>query len=58
MTYLESTFKLFLFLLDLIRGALSSKDIFTIRIFHKINKVLIKFVMIDGSDCCTGISAS
>ena len=58
MTYSESTFELFLFLLDLTEGALRSKDIFTIRIFRKISKVLTKFVMIDGSDCCIGISAS
>ena len=58
MTYSESTFELFLLLLDLTGGVLSSKDIFTIRIFRKISKVLTKFVTIDGSDCCTGISAS
>ena len=58
MTYLESTFKLFLFLLNLTGGALSSKDIFTIRIFCKISKVLIKFITINESDCYIEIFAS
>ena len=58
MTYSESTFELFLFLLNLTGGALSSKDIFTIRIFCKISKVLTKFVKIDRFDYCTEIFTS
>ncbi len=50
MTYLKSIFKLLLFLLDLIEGMLNNKNIFIIRIFHKISKVFTKFVTINKSD--------
>ena len=51
-------FELSLFLLDLTKGALNSKDILTIRMFRRISKVFTKFVTVDGSDYCTGISVS